>query len=80
MLGTTSATAQSSLIIFAQKYIGKCEDTYFILQNKFLCIYKDSLGAKILRDDCTHSWIMNLKALKILLKHPKMKKKIMTLL
>ena len=52
MLGTTSATAQSSLIIFAQKYIGKCEDTYFILQNKYLCIYKDSFGAKILRDDC----------------------------
>ena len=55
MLGTTSATAQSSLIIFAQKYIGKCEDTYFILQNKYLCIYKDSfgLGVKILGDDCS---------------------------
>ena len=44
---------QSSLSIFAQKYLRKCEDTYFILQNKYLCIYKDSFGSgsKILRDD-----------------------------
>ena len=28
------------------------EDTYFILQNKDLCIYEDIFGAKILRDDC----------------------------
>ena len=41
--------AQSSLSIFAQKYLHKCEDTYFILQNKYLCIYKDSFGAKILK-------------------------------
>ena len=25
---------------------------YFIIQNKYLCIYEDSFGAKILRDDC----------------------------
>ena len=31
-------SAQSSLSIFAQKYLCKCEDTYFILQNKYLCI------------------------------------------
>ena len=29
-------SAQSSLSIFAQKYFRKCEDTYFILQNKYL--------------------------------------------
>ena len=29
------------------KYLHKCEDTYSILQNKYLCIYKDSFGAKI---------------------------------
>ena len=29
----------------------KCKDTYFILQNKYLRIYQDSFGAKILRDD-----------------------------
>ena len=28
--------AQSSLGIVAQKYLRKCEDTYFILQNKYL--------------------------------------------
>ena len=45
--------AQSSLGIFAQKYLRKCEDTYFILQNKYyLCFYNDSFGVKILRDDC----------------------------
>ena len=26
---------QSSLCIFAQKYLRKCEDAYFILQNKY---------------------------------------------
>ena len=35
-----------------QNYLHKCEDTYFILQNKYLHIYEDSFGAKILRDDC----------------------------
>ena len=44
-------SAQSSLSIFAQKYLCKCEDTYFILQNKYLCIHKDSFGVKILKDD-----------------------------
>ena len=33
-------SAQSSLGIFAQKYLRKCKDTY-------------SFGANILRDDCT---------------------------
>ena len=33
-----------------------CEDTYSILQKKlYLCIYKDSFGAKILWDDWTHN-------------------------
>ena len=40
--------AQSSLSIFAQKYLHKCEDTYFFLQNKYICIDEDSFGAKIL--------------------------------
>ena len=44
--------AQSSLSIFAQKYLRKYKETYFILQYKYLCIYKDSFGAKILPDDC----------------------------
>ena len=33
---------KSSLNIFAQKFLRKCKDTYFILQNKYLRIYKDS--------------------------------------
>ena len=45
-------SVQSFLSIFTQKYLRKCEDSYFILQNKYLHIYDDSLGAKILRDDC----------------------------
>ena len=47
---------QSSLSIFAQKYFRKCEDTYFVLQNKYICIYKDSLGA---RDNCGLSITIN---------------------
>ena len=47
---------QSSLSIFAQKYPRICEDTYFILQNNYLCIYENSFGAKILRDDCAHNY------------------------
>ena len=43
-------SAQSSLSIFTQKYLYKCEDTYFILENKYLCIYVDSFGAKIFRE------------------------------
>ena len=46
-----SFSAQSSLSIFTQKYLRKCEDTYFILHNKYLRIYKDSFRAKRLRDD-----------------------------
>ena len=46
---------QSYLSILTQKYLCKCEDTYFILQNKYLCIHKDSFGGKILRDDCAHN-------------------------
>ena len=45
----------SSLSIFAQKYLHKGKDTYFILQNKYLPIYEDSFGVKILRDDCALS-------------------------
>ena len=43
----------SSLGVFAPKHLHKCKNTYFILQNKYLCIYEDSFGAKILIDDCT---------------------------
>ena len=43
--------AQFSLTIFAQKYLRKCKDTYFIWRNKkYLHIYEDSFGAKIIRD------------------------------
>ena len=42
------------LSIFAQEYLCKCENTYFILQKKYLCIYEDSFGMKILRDDCVN--------------------------
>ena len=49
---TMEHNAQSSLSIFAQKYLRKCEDNYFIFQNKYLCIYEYSFGAKLLRDDC----------------------------
>ena len=52
-----SKKLQSSLIIFAQRYLYKCKNTYIILQNKYLCIYEDSFGAKILRDDCSHTTI-----------------------
>ena len=62
--------AQSSLCIFTQKYLYKCEDTYFILQNKYLSIYKDSFGAKILSDDCSlsrfvPSWVCSQRQFKI---------------
>ena len=40
---------QLSLSIFTQKYLLNCKDTYFILQNKFLRIYEDIFGAKIIR-------------------------------
>ena len=32
-------------------YLRKCKDTYSILQNKYLRIYKDMFGAKMPRDD-----------------------------
>ena len=51
----TELSAQSSLSSFSQKYLLKCEDTYFILQNKYLHIYEDSFWAKILRGDCALS-------------------------
>ena len=46
----------SSLGVFAPKHLHKCKNTYLILQNKYLCIYEDSLGAKILGDDCALSF------------------------
>ena len=60
-------STQSSLSIFAQKYRCKCENTYFILQNKYLCIYEDSFGSMILRDDCA---LRNMKMKKICFKRP----------
>ena len=51
-------SAQSSLSIFTQNYLRKCKDIYFMLQNKYLFIYEDSFGAKILKDDCAlWTWI-----------------------
>ena len=44
VIAFSTYSAQSSLSIFAQKYLHTYEDTYFILQNKYLCIYKDSFG------------------------------------
>ena len=41
----------SSLGVFAPKHLHKCKNSYFILQNKYLCIYEDSFGAKLHRDD-----------------------------
>ena len=52
-------SGQSSLSIFAQKYLRKCKDIYIILQNKYLCIYEDNLGAKILADYCALNFIEN---------------------
>ena len=46
-------SVQSSLSSFAQNYLHKCKDTYFILQKKYIHIYEDSFRAKMLRDDCT---------------------------
>ena len=47
-LSIQTICAQLPLCVFAQKYLPKCKDTYFILQNKYLRIYADSLGAKVL--------------------------------
>ena len=38
----TTLCAQSSPKFFAQKYLCKCKDTYFILKNKYLRIYEDT--------------------------------------
>ena len=55
----SNSSAQSSLTlsIFPQKYLRIMQRylTYLILQNKYLCIYEDSFGAKILRDNCALS-------------------------
>ena len=40
-------SAQSSLSIFAQKYLHKCKDTYFILQNNYLRIYEENCQIQI---------------------------------
>ena len=55
--------AQSSKYIFI---LHKCEDIYSILQNEYLCIYKDSFGSKRVKDDCalgkqkfTFGWFMH---------------------
>ena len=40
-----SSSVQSSLSIFAQKYLCKYKDTYFILENTYFHIYKDSFCA-----------------------------------
>ena len=48
-------STHQSLSIFAQKFLRKCEDIRYILKNKYLCIYEDSFGAKIFRDDCATS-------------------------
>ena len=47
-----SIGTQASLSILTQRYLRKCEDTYSILQNKYICNYEDSFGVKILREDC----------------------------
>ena len=41
--------------------------TYFILQNKYLCIYEDSFGAMIIKDDCA---LRNMKMKKSFSKGP----------
>ena len=46
VVGLGTLYAQSSQIIFPQKYL-KWEDNYFILQKQYVRIYKDSFGAKI---------------------------------
>ena len=51
-LSSAKISVKSSLSFFAQKYLRKSEDTWFIIQNKYLCIYEDSFGAKIVREDC----------------------------
>ena len=40
--GIDGISAQTSLSSFTQEYLCKSEDTYFMLQNKYLCIYEDT--------------------------------------
>ena len=40
--GIDGISAQTSLSSFTQEYLCKSEDTYFMLQNKYLCINEDS--------------------------------------
>ena len=49
-----SVKSSLTLSIFAQKYLRIMQRylAYLILQNKYLCIYEDSFGAKIVREDC----------------------------
>ena len=59
---STSKLKSKCAIILLSKYLcwkvylRKCKNTYFILQNKYLHIYEDSFGAKMLIDD----WTLNL--------------------
>ena len=41
-------SGQSSLSIFTQKYLRKCEDTHFNLQNRYLRIYENIFVVMIL--------------------------------
>ena len=41
--------------MISKKFDVKYEDTIFIIWNKYLCVYKDNFGVKILRDDCALS-------------------------
>ena len=50
-----SICAQSSISFFTQKYLRESEDNNFILQNKYIRIYDDSFGAKVVKDDCALS-------------------------
>lgn len=50
-----------ALSVFPQKCLRKCEDTYLILQNKYLCIFKHSFGAKILRPKLKKVFVYILK-------------------
>ena len=45
LLNKILLSEQSSLSIFAQKYLCKYKDTYFILENTYFHIYKDSFCA-----------------------------------
>ena len=38
-ISRSAYSAQSSLSIFAQNYLRKCQNAYFILQNKYLSLH-----------------------------------------